>query len=427
MGFSEEFINGIFAGQQARDTNISRQMQAWRFANEKADRDIEVKLLQHRLKEIKLNDSLAARQAAQQQIAALNDLAPNQITPDMTEGGVLPSTDLVTGETTPLKPISVPGLDFGDYQLPGYSIRPRTLQDTLSRMNAEARLKALTEPYTLSEGAVRKIGTTTLATNPKVEKPKYVWAYDRDAKGKTVRRYVTEEEAASHNWEVEPMPHTTVVNGSPEDINAYVGGIADGTLSSILDGLKGGDRVKISAGLVKKGINLKNLQADEQANRKFFATLNSDDQTKVLQSAQVLEDSLNDLETAQAAWKSSGNGAFSKLALQAALNGTMGSKAKAAATDFQNALNRVQEATAALKAGGSAATNLQIQQAQAAINAGTNVDKAITDLRRAGDIRVRAIRGAQAVLPSQSSSYQGAGDSDFVWDPSTNTLIPSKK
>lgn len=416
MPFAEEFINAFLAGQQARESKFDLQRKRQRAIFEDEDRDIEKEMLQHRLKEMKIQQRLQARQVAQQNLEALTGIPEADVTPDMTEGGVLQARSATGDDSlhTALKAVDIPGVE--ELGIPGISRRPRTLESQLAEYTTKKRIDALNTPYNLAPGAQRRIGTQVIAQAPAAPRAP-VSKVDRDAAGTETQTWITPEEALAGATAVRkrlPPRGNGGGGGSAnrlgdEDRNAVIESIIAGRgLSEVPNTTEG---LRIKAGLEKRGFNLLKANQDLRAMRAHFQTLNGEGQSRLRVAAEIADSAITELEDAQAAWQSSGRGIFSKAALTAAKSGAMGPEAKQQALDFEAAVSEVQQAVAVLKSGGSQANNKALEQIEAELTTGSNIPATVKRLRNSLQYRIAAIRNLEAITPS-SLGAGGGGTAD---------------
>ncbi len=172
MGFAEEFITGVQAGQQQK-----RQQQAQ--ADDAEDRKVRLAVLKHAQEREKLEDLLTQyrlkREAAGQQFEALQGTPEAQLSPAMMAGGALPGMPFPGTSAPPganqMAPVEFPGLpaEVGG-GTPSYQRTPQTLEQQLQQ---QARTR-LTPPQNLINvpqgGAVFDPNTReSVFTNPRPE------------------------------------------------------------------------------------------------------------------------------------------------------------------------------------------------------------------------------------------------------------------
>lgn len=410
MGFAEEFIQGFSVGQRNRLEKESGERDKknqlfteWQQEVEKQDRDIHKNILAHQLKALKINDQVLARDQIAKQIEQLQGTDIMAATPDQTEGGVLPSMNPLTGVTqTRFKPVDVPGID--ELGVPGYKKAPQSMQEVMAQKAKEARIAqdiANTKPVELSYGArlVQPSTGAVLADNPR--DPDRVWVRTRDARGKLEMRRVTEEEAASHGWEQEPVPHYGGVTiSTPDQLENITAGFASGmTPMAWINGLSGRDKAAVIGGLNKAGVNQTRMALDQAAMTTFIKSMNSGDQANMVTAAETFNDALSDLETANAAWDRNTYGPLTRVSV--AIAKRRGGPEAAKALEVEAAIQRVKDSLAVLKSGGSKPTNDALKAVEDVLSdtqGKVDLNATIQRLKREGTLRVAGIRGAAAVL-----------------------------
>lgn len=399
MGFAEEFINGVLAGQQTLANKQDQRHRQMRMQFEQEDRGIEKEILQHRIRDLKIQERLQARQAAQQNLEMLSGTPERDI----------PTDRLMPMPTDPqepmrMRPIDIPGIDFEGVSIPGMQATPQTMEQLLAAQMATRRMEALSTPRVLGENQVLTMGDEVLARGPQDPYKDHVWAYTRDARGQTVRRFIPRAEAASQDWEVEPVPRrTSNINVFREQID----------IPSIVEGLRRGDYppdqipqstegLAIRSAAMKAGIPLRSMQDQARALAQHYQTLNSGQIANVRLATDEVSQALDILEEANKTWNDSGWGKFSWASMAAAENNLLGAEAKRTAMGVKEAAALVGEHLQNLKTGGSNPSNRvldEIGTALSAYNSPNALDRTIQRLRTSVAIRRGAISGLEAVLP----------------------------
>lgn len=429
--FADSFVRGALLGQQHKkgQEDIARQKRqdAW----DLEDRDIESKVLKHRITELKIADQLHARQAARENIQDLTGTPEADIPSNLAEVAPTPQVSAPAGMSgegeTPafqMKPVAIPGLN--ELGVPGISVRPQTMEDQLHALFAQAQIKAATEPYTLTAprggSSKRMVGGREVATA--TGDPVLVPYVTRDANGVESTRYVTEEERAKLGPAIKQrLPQrTTTATSSGEDIADIVTAVRTGNQSADLAGYKGTDRLRIDAALSRSGFNSKMAIADERALRAHYQSLNSGEQQNLSVAAGVADGAMDDIEQLSAKWDAGGFGTYNAARLALAKSGGLGKQAQELATDLEGAIDAARDSIALIKSGGSQVQNRALDSVQKMLDPSFSSDKLkaqIGSLRTTVQYRTNAIRSAQAVLPSQSNA---GGGFDFTYDPSNDTL-----
>jgi len=120
--FASNFIQGYSVGQQtrlrkederrAKDQEVfQKKKQEW----EAEDRTIEKDILQQRIRALKIQEKLQARAAARENVQTMQGTSVKDLTPDQTEGGVIPAYNLAPGMEdtiqTRMKTMQIPGIE----------------------------------------------------------------------------------------------------------------------------------------------------------------------------------------------------------------------------------------------------------------------------------------------------------------------------
>ena len=172
MGFAEQFIQGVQAGQQIKLRKQKEQ-------DEQEDRQIEKMLLQHRLRELKISEKVRARTLAKENFDLQQGQPQANLPADITQTPELAGTpenmlSALTGMgqqplpapgPIPRQAMTIPGvseLGVGDTQ-----VRPQSMEELLL---AQKRAKAQ-EPYNLASGAIRVQDGEVVAENPRPAPP----------------------------------------------------------------------------------------------------------------------------------------------------------------------------------------------------------------------------------------------------------------
>lgn len=415
MAFADQFISGYTAGQQ---TKQRKQQQDW----EVEDRDIEKQLLQHRMKELKIQERLRARTAAKENLDLMQGIPEADVTPEQVEGGMQGRLNMMErGEPTRLNPMEIPGIE--EYGIPGVKRRPQTMEQQLAELLAQAQIKESTEVRSVPRGGKLIQGGRVIAEGSPVSEPLQT-VTERDASGRETTRYVPRAEAQEMTSVRERLPQrqsTSTSAASPADIEEFVTGVVRGDTPP--------DQIPVSAlgvrirgELARRGYNLTRAQSDLKALTSHYQTLNTGERANLRIAADTVESALDELERVNEGWQSGGLGILSSARLAAAKLGGLGGDARQMAADFEAAVGEVRSALALLKSGGSAPTNKALEDAEKAISTGSNIGAAITRLRTALQYRTAAVRNLDAITPS---SVEGAAD--FEWDPATGQLVPAQQ
>lgn len=185
MGFAENFIGGFQAGQQSRRQREQDE-------RDQEERSLRQMLLKDQLNRLKTQDKVAEYKtkygAADAQFNAQQGqpaVSFQTTIPEAGAGAIPGAPALSQGaqrETVPgsPKPIQYPGYDGGD----GFSRQPQTMEEMLKRQAQVKISEAMSTPYNLPAGAVRKVGDTTIGENPKEVVPPSLQSVNRSVGGK---------------------------------------------------------------------------------------------------------------------------------------------------------------------------------------------------------------------------------------------------
>jgi hypothetical protein len=159
---SSPILQAFIAGRQMR-------MEREKRAQDTEDRKLQQDVLRHQLAQMKIADRVNAfklrREGEQAQFEGLQGTPESDLTPQTTEGGVLPAHSLQPGTLqTRMAPVQF----SGDQELgiPGFQRRPQTLEEVITGQVRGQRMKALSEPYTIKPGEERRIGSEVIGSRP---------------------------------------------------------------------------------------------------------------------------------------------------------------------------------------------------------------------------------------------------------------------
>lgn len=200
--FMSQFVQGIESAQRIRKTKRQE-------AYEVEDRDIQKDLLQHRLRELKLQDKLRARAAAVQNLEMQSGMAQNQVpgsmleelTPQQLEGDKGPGMIATMPQTIKpaerqMRPVQIPGIE--EMGIPGFERRPQTMEQILAELGARKQAEESSKVYNIARGGMLSTGSgETIANNPYEAAPTYRSVKVRNPDGSETERVMTAEEAAA--------------------------------------------------------------------------------------------------------------------------------------------------------------------------------------------------------------------------------------
>lgn len=216
--FTSQFIQGIESAQRIRK---NKRQEAY----EIEDRDIQKELLQHRLRELKLQDKLRARAAAVQNLemqsgmaqnqvpgSMLEELTPQQLEGDKSPGMVATLPNGIPGMVPPIKPaerqmrpVQIPGIE--EMGVPGFERRPQTMEQILAELGARKQAEESGKVYNVARGGMLATGSgETVARNPYEAAPTYREVSIRQPDGSVVKKVVTAAEAANMGEVIDAPP-----------------------------------------------------------------------------------------------------------------------------------------------------------------------------------------------------------------------------
>lgn len=179
--FTELFLQGVQAGQQARQ----RKQQE---VHEAEDRSVRKMLLDLELKKLKVEEKVRARELAKENLSLLQGQPAANLPADITQTPELPASMAQTALSggplpqpapIPRAPVTIPGIE--ELGIGSVEARPQSLEEILHA----ARVKALSTPTKLSSGEALVIPGTgqTIASGP--AKPKSFQSKNVRAQGFT--------------------------------------------------------------------------------------------------------------------------------------------------------------------------------------------------------------------------------------------------
>lgn len=432
--FTEQFINGVLAGQQSLAQKQDTQYRRLRMQFEEEDRGIEKMLLQHRMKQLKIDERLQARQAAIQNLQTMSgqsqaDIPEEALSPLSAREEVAGVEGQAFGEgPTPrnIAPMNIPGIE--ELNIPGISVRPQTLEQQLAQQIALFSAKEAAEIRPVARGGSLVRGGTEIFHN-EYEDPAdkvLVPVVNRDAQGRETTTYMKRSdipEGFTSTRERLPQRPSTQIILPQEDLTAVAEAIKRGDQPADLTGFPGKERVKIAAMLAKEGFNTTRALQEQRALMTHYQTLNTGERANIRIAADSTSEAIDILEDAAAKWKENGFGTFSWAGIMAAK--ALGGDKAQLAKDVESAVTSVQENLAFLKSGASAPSVRVMDDAVRALNARqspTDLTATIRRLRQQVATRRGAITSLEAITPTSQ-----AGTADFDYDPATGTLKPAAR
>lgn len=215
--FAQGMIQAFAQGQQAaRNQRLNAQ--------EIEDRDIEKKLLAHRLRELKLTDELNKRKMAlenlqmvsgqrQNEIPSnmLEPLTPQQLEGDKSSGMIATMPETIQPAERNIKRMDIPGSD--ELGIPGVSLRPDTMEQQLADLAAKSQIQEMYKAHSVGAGGLWMGGRLVAPGRPpNPPAPQWREVSVRRPDGSVEKRIVRAEEAAAQGPYVDaPPPDNTVV------------------------------------------------------------------------------------------------------------------------------------------------------------------------------------------------------------------------
>lgn len=419
--------NFLAALMQAKDYAFLNKRRQW----EEEDRGIEKDILAHRLKDLKIQERVRARNAAIANLEALEgqpessfprnatDADLTRITPGLP--GIVPEEGMVRPQ---IPTINIPGIE--ELGVPGIERKPNTLEQVLAAQLAELKQKAMWTPRTVGRGGTMVIpgmaGEDGIDEDGVVaqgeEYPERLYRYEdyNPATGKTTVEMLTQEEIKNRPPATKRPPSSGGGGGAnrltPEEHEQLLKGFLDG--SQPIDMIpKTTEGLRMLAGLSKAGFDTTKATADIKAFRTHLNSLNQGQQQQILIASDAALDKLAELEDL----------------VTKAGDPSIWIPGSKPMTDVSMKMREVAEALAILKAGGSAATNTSLEQAQKELErgplAGMKLLPKITRLKSSLGTRVASIKGS-FIGSDDVTRTPPRGAQEFDYDPATENLVPRK-
>lgn len=407
MGFAESLIDALAEGQRYRANKLRMQY-------EEEDRGIEKEMLQHRLKQMKIDERIRARNAAVENLNMMEgqpaESFPQQpfemSQPDFSGG--IPS-HAVGGGGANVPVVDVPGIE--ELGVPGVQRRPNTLEDILAAQFADLKQKMMLTPRTVARGG--KLVVPGLAGEDGVgedgviaegdEIPEQLYDYrTRDAQGNETSERLTAKEIRSRPPAVRARIPSRASGGgggitraTDAEIDEAVAGVASGKIpASTIPNMTSDLGIRFNSRLKKTGFDVTRAKNDQAAFSKYLQGLNSGQQQAIIASADAVTDALDVLDGVLAA---QGEGALAP-----------GTKPYA---DREAAINAVIQNLAVLKSGGSSVNDKALEAAEKEIRSGWFGPGMIAKakrLRQSLGYRVGSIRGAFTSSEDVTKGIPGA-------------------
>lgn len=321
---------------------------------------------------------------------------------------------------------------------------PDQLTAHLQQLKAAA--EQLGPKETLKEGEVQKgMFGTTLAANPKVEKPTEAEIALRAAGGdptKAMALLKPPPPATSQEWKdvlLDGKPAKVFVDPKTRVVTTLGGQVVDNAdqrikpvptqasvtvnqnesdAKAIADAIISGDQppdVKglfrlagpVRAELAKQGYDMTKANLDWEATKKHLATLNGAQQTRLRQSISTASDSLGVIEDLAQQWDGGKFPILNKANLALAVNGVLGPKAQQIATNLQAQITDVTSELGNVYMGGNSPTDHALGLAQKNLSADWTKDQLLSAIKLARtnlQIRQNSITNSGAVLSGGSAA-----------------------
>lgn len=423
--FAQNFVNAFAAGQTARTRKRKE-------AEEEEDRKIEKDILAHRIKELKIQDKIRAREGAKENLDMLQGRPEsefrNATDEDMHTGGE--ATTGIGGAPANMVPIrkptiNIPGIE--EIGLPGVSRQPDTLEQILGQQTAALRMKARNTAQSASRGEVIALPGQNPGDEPEVlatgqEFPEPLRPYTtRDLKGVEKTEHITAEEEARRGPAVkQPIPRRPSGGNAALASGQQIRDNAEGIINGDFDPLDvtgvSNNAIKIRSALKGQGFDLNTAQDEARTTRRKITAATAPSMLKLAASMDATAEALAAVKTANDAAKKAGG--WSKYVGQDRAN------LNSAIAQFKSNI-----ATMIELAGGSDAVNKDLIAVSGFLSTGVfagPLDKEIERAEKALQYRVGAIKKAISVKDATGGGTKQAAPQEYDYDPKTGTLVPKK-
>lgn len=403
QSFVNQLIEAMIQGKEYAHQNKRRE---W----EEEDRGIEKDLLSHRLRDLKIQDRLRARNAAMANLEALEgqpeaSFPRNATDADMTRVTPgLPGTVPREGMVQPNVPtVNIPGID--ELGVPGVSRKPNTLEQILAMQLAELKQKAMWTPRNVSRGGKTVIPGMAgedgadedgvVAEGEDFPERLYQYRNYDPATGKTTVEMLTADEFRDRPPAVQRPPSSSgngITRATDEEMEEVAQGFVDGsTPADLVPNATSDFNVRLLSSIKRlgkaSGFDLTRARNDQRAFRTYLNTLNGAEQQKLSQASDLALATLDELDEI----------------VKKAQDPSMWTPGTKPTLDMKAKADLVREQLALLKSGGSNALNKALEQAEKEFSTGLFSGKLgakITRLRANLRMRINSVRG----------SFIGAGD-----------------
>lgn len=209
------------------------------------------------------------------------------------------------------------------------------------------------------------------------------------------------EGSAEGNTYIKAKSSSYATATSQEDINATVNGVAEGTVPPDLTKIGARrDITTLTGRLAKKGLDLKQLSLDYQAEQSFMKSLNSTQQVRLRQLIPSVQDGIKDLLELNTQFKRTGIKAFNKATMQYYLNGGGSKEQQSIAQKFNSQMTVLADEMGSIFMGGNTPTERSLDLAVKLFNGDYNdtaIEASMEQVKRNLGYRKNAIESVKAV------------------------------
>jgi len=238
-------------------------------------------------------------------------------------------------------------------------------------------------------------GDTTDPTNMAAQ----IVAGNRALEEAGLEGYETEMTAEGKLKASKPGSYATAT--SQEDMNSTVEGIANGTTPpDLVKTVSRRDLTTVAGRLAKKGLDLKQLSLNYQAEQSFVKSLNSTQQLRLRQLIPSVQDGIRDLLELNKQFKRTGIKAFNKATLQYYINGGGTKEQQQYAQKFNSQMTVLADEMGSIFMGGNTPTERSLDLAVKLFNSDYNdtaIEASMEQVKRNLGYRASAIESVQPV------------------------------
>lgn len=396
--FSQSLISALLRGQQyARNKRIERE--------ETEDRDLEKQILQHRVKELKIQDQIRARTAAKENLTAMEGMPEasfpwggERMKPGPAPRGLPPGDWQFPDRDIPT--VDIPGID--ELGIPGFSQKPQTMEELLTQEMLRLRQRTRNTPQSASRG--ERIVLPAFGDEPEEvlsegdpypeSQPAPTRYVTRAPDGTQTTRFLDRDgkdvfpPAIQHRLPAQPGGGSDITRATQEEIDNVALGFVEGEFPADSAPRATGDfNVRLLNSIKKqgkeRGFDLAKAAADTRAFRIHLNSLNSDtEKARIMRAAETAMTQLDELEKI----------------VTAAGDPPTWNMISRNTTNMKNAAQRLAETLAILGAAGSAPTTNSLAEAKKALStglfSGTRLGPKLKSLRDSLKLRAESARGA---------------------------------